>query len=1142
MFITEDGIKYAVNPLNTDVKVKIHKMRKHDVVITDWKTGKEIFRQDGFEAPEHWSDTAINILCSRWARGKLGTSERECSTHDVFERIASSICNFGVETGHIDEGNVENWIDYLVAIQQDQRAVFNTPVYLNAGWTDNPRTSACFLIPVEDNYESLTTHTQVESRVFQHGGGAGVYVGNVSHEGRALSKGGYASGPLPFNEGWDRSSGAIKSGGSHRRAARDVTMDIRHPDCYRSKEYLDSLSVSALDLDFIREKQIFEQIRKDLASLGHDVGMNSIVDYMLPAQNANRAVLVYDEFLNAVKNDGEWDVCDPRSGERVWTYKAKEIWDALCYATWYAADPTIKYFDNINEYNMCRKGRLTLPDGTVLDFDNMEIVCSNPCISSSGCFQTRNETVTIEQLFDHGGVVDIWDGKEYRPARFFMSGKRRTVLVTLDDNTTIETTPDHIFYAYESNPHGPKEKLCPAKDLLGLYVFKDGKDLVRVESVEPQEGPVFVYDFEMLEGPHYALCNGIMVHNCNEVIYPVPPVSGALISCNLAMLRLTKYKQGRAGFDVDAYVADAQFMLTLQDVLVDYSDYPTELGTQWTRANRILGLSLSDLGGLLMSMGIPYDSDEGRLYAEAIAALHFYSATEQSIKMASKLGACENYARNADNVQDVLIKHGKHLELLMVKQWGKVFADESWVQMLQRTHDLANMSLLNLERYGLRNMQVVSYAPQGTTGMITDCFSTGPEPMIAPISYKTLSGGGTITQAPSVVRDALSLVLEAHVQDFCGEFLGTSPEAYARLKSDDAFAYLIENGTLAGFDDMDSGYDSIFATALGIHTKDGVKLSIHPNGHVDMVGVLQRFVSAAISKSVNVPNHITPEGISDIYMRAWEKGVKAISIYRDGSKGAQPVKIKLDEEVDQEVHDEQQDLLALTQEVERLKAELAKKNVPVKATRVKLPDNVPSLRKKIRLDGHEIYMHVGLYENGSAGEVFLTGVQGSFVAGMLDSFATLLSLGFQYGVPFEDLYRKFEAVSFAPQGWYSEIKGYASSLPSLILKLLKKGIDDGEFKRYADNFYGKNQSVGFPANFRPADHELDKRIAEIINQQKDLTDDEQSLVNDFVDQELNQQPVQQKTSDPCPVCGSLMVRTGKCKTCVSCSYSDGGCG
>lgn len=1036
--------RYAYNPLNRAVKVPIHKTRKHDVVITDWKTGKEIFRQEGVEAPEHWSDTAINIACSRWFRGKLGTPEREVSTHQMFERVASAICNFGAETGHIAQEDLDAWIDYLVAIQQDQRAVFNTPVYLNAGWTDNPRTSACFLIPVEDNYESLTQHTQVEARVFQHGGGAGVYVGNVSHEGRALSKGGYASGPLCFNEGWDRSSGAIKSGGSHRRAARDVTMDIRHPDCFRSADYLKSLPVSALDTDFIREKQIFEQIRKDLASLGHDVGMNTIVDYMLPAQNANRAVLVYDEFLNAVKEDGEWDVCDPRTGERVWTYMAREVWDALCYATWYAADPTIKFFDNINEYNMCRNGRLTLPDGTVLDIENMEIVCSNPC---------------------------------------------------------------------------------------------------------------------------------------NEVIYPVPPVSGALISCNLAMLRLTKYKKGRAGFDVEAYVADAQFMLTLQDILVDYSDYPTELGTQWTRANRILGLSLSDLGGLLMSMGIPYDSDKGRLYAEAVAALHFYAALNQSAYMASVLGPCENYERNKGNVARVLDLHRKHLDDLNHR--ATLQYDDKALAIVEQASLLCAGAMTQVAQYGLRNMQVVSYAPQGTTGMITDCFSTGPEPMIAPISYKTLSGGGTITQAPQVVKEAIEYVLQKHFErEGYHEHPNLGVYEYVESYKDAAFDHLIERGTLDGF--INNDYDDIFATALGIHTKEGVKLSIHPNGHVDMLGVLQRFVSGAISKSVNLPSISTVADISDIYMRAWEKGVKAISIYRDGSKGAQPVKIKLDEEVDQEVHDEQQDILALTQEVERLKAELAKQNVPVKATRVKLPDNVPSLRKKIRLDGHEIYMHVGLYENGSVGEVFLTGVQGSFVAGMLDSFATLLSLGFQYGVPFEDLYRKFEAVSFAPQGWYGEIQGYASSLPSLILKLLKKGLEDGAFKRYAENFYGKKitgdstflidseqkqvkvwdyvltfneerEMYGKPRydlleineaieRHRKIDPSFEKRFADFINTQKDLTDADQEIINDFVEQELKQQPVQQKTSDPCPVCGSLMVRTGKCKTCVSCSYSDGGCG
>ena len=952
------------NPLNVEVAIQETQTKNIDIVIKDWKTGKEVFNQKEVSVPASWSRTAAQIAASRWFRGKLGTPERETSTFQMFSRVANAICNFAAEKGYFPVDQKQEWIDYLIALQQDQRAVFNTPVYLNAGWTENPRTSACFLLAVEDNYESLTNHTQVEAKVFQHGGGAGVYVGNISHEGRALSRGGYASGPLTFNEGWDRSSGAIKSGGSHRRAARDVTLDVRHPDCYRNAEYLATLPTSSLDTDFIREKQNFEKIRKDLASLGYDVGMNSMVDYVLPAQNANRAVLIYDEFMQAVELNSAWDVYCPRTKEKIWTYPAAEIWDALCYATWYAADPTVKFYNTINFYNMCENGQLTI-DGEIHEYKGMVIVTSNPC---------------------------------------------------------------------------------------------------------------------------------------NEVVYPVPQVSEAAISCNLAMMRLTKYLKEDGEFDHRAYIADVKFMLTLQDALVDYASYPTPLCDQWTKANRILGLSLSDLGGLLMAKGLPYDSAEGREYAGAIAALHFYSALSRSATLAEMLGPCENYKRNADVVDRVLAQHDNNLfEPLRIDAADIMYWAKSQAYIAERL----------LRQHGLRNMQVVSYAPQGTTGMTTDCFATGPEPLTAPVGYKTLSGGGSIKQTPMVVRIALKHVLEKVYEENINSYVdGTSVDQLAEDNTELAFEYLTTYGTLNGFDDIRTDkYDKIFETALGIHTADGVKLSISPYGHVDMVGQLQKFVSGAISKTVNLPSHYTPKDISDIYFRAWRKGVKAISIYRDGSKGAQPIRIT--ENVEADPIQSQTDMLLLQGEVDRLRAELSKASVPVPAHRVKLPDNVCSVRKKLKLDGHEIYMHVGLFEDGSIGEVFITGIQGTFVAGMLDAFATLFSIGLQYGIPFDDLYRKFEAVSFAPQGFNREIEGYASSLPSLIVKTLRKGFDTGEFKRYASAYHGTTQ---------------------------ELEDTVDSL------EAPSTEPENKITSDPCSACGSLMIQTGKCKTCVSCGYSNGACG
>lgn len=944
----------ARNPFDHTVKLDPIHTKKHHVKIKDWKTGKIVFEQEGVEAPETWSDTAVNIATSRWFRGKLGTPERETSTEQMFRRVAQEITTAGVSTGHIKADERQGFEAYMVLLQQHQKGVFNTPVYLNAGWSKDPRTSACFLLAVEDNYESLTHHTEVEARVFQHGGGAGVYVGNISHEGRPLGKGGYASGPLYFNEGWDRSSGAIKSGGSHRRAARDVTLPIDHPDCYRDKEYLASLPVAALDTDFIREKQIYEKIRKDLASLGHDVSMNSLVDYVLPAQNANRAVLVYDKFLQAVEQDKEWNVICPRTKEVVWTYQARTVWDALCYATWYAADPTIKFFDNINEWNVCTKGRITLKDGTILDLDNMMIYLSNPC---------------------------------------------------------------------------------------------------------------------------------------NEVIYPVPLVSEALISCNLAMLRLTEYfDTATQKFDVNAYIADVRVLLTCQDILVDYASYPTEIGTEWTRANRILGLSISDLGGLLMLRGLPYDSDEGRNFAEKIAALHFFAAYNHSTCMANNLGPCENYERNKDQVRKVFDKHRC--------AFNHVAPDPTEDSYLVDAVDvLAANTSLNLDACGLRNMQVVSYAPQGTTGMITDCHATGPEPLIAIQSFKTLSGGGTVVQAPAVVAEAM-------------EAMGLDPEAH--------YKELVETGTLK---DYPESVVKVFETALGISVGNEVKLHIHPNGHVDMIAAVQPFISGSASKTCNVPNSYTPEDIGALYLRAWQKGVKAISIYRDGCKGAQPVSIKKEEKKEDAEQVEVIDSALvhnLQEQIANLKGELSKRSVPVQAHRVKLPDSVCSQRVKLRMAGHELYMHVGLFEDGSIGEVFLTGVQGSFVAGMVDAFATLLSLGLQYGVPFEDLYRKFEAVSFAPQGFVAGL-GFCASIPALVMKSLKVGIDTGAYKRYADAFYGNNHSEVLPV-VESASVEAGSDVSEGAGHNHNVT------------------------GEPCPNCGSLLVQTGKCKTCVSCGYNSGGCG
>lgn len=964
------------------------------VVISDF-TGREIFRQDRVLVPKSWSDTAVKIAVSRWFRGKLGTEEREDAIHQMFHRVASSLSQFGQENGYFsNDEESEGAYQTLMQLQLDQKVVFNTPVYLNAGWNANPRCSACFLIHVEDNYESLTEHAVVEGRVFQHGGGAGLSLSHISHEGRLLGRGGEASGPLTFNEGWDRSAGAIKSGGANRRAARDVTLDVRHPDCYRSPEYIATLKHAPLDVDFIREKMVYENIRKDLAGLGHEVGMNSLIDYVLPAQNANRAVGVYDDFMQAVLEQRDWDVCCPRSGEKVWTYPAKEIWDAICYATWASADPTIKFLDTINRWNTTPRGEL-LVDGVLKKFDNLKIDKSNPC---------------------------------------------------------------------------------------------------------------------------------------NEVVYSVPPVSKALVACNLAMLRLTKYYDAQTGvFDSLQFANDAQLTFMYQDMIVDYSDYPTVLGDQWTRANRIIGISFSDLGGVLMAMGLPYDSDEGRDTAGAMCALLLASGMSMSAKLAEELGPCEAWVWNTEHAHAVMSGHLKNLESLLERTNKNSYGNA--YQIASHAYGLMSTALIMAKKTGFRNMQFVSLAPQGTTGLITDCYSTGPEPLYALRSFKTLSGGGMLTQTPECVSDALLSHIENNKEmwrDRCwsSEWHGKKHEIpvdaiTTSMILEWATYELLEYGESSV---LDSREIRIFETAGGVWSKSRNKsvLALSPEAHIDMLAALQPFVSGAISKTVNLPNSATVEDVSDLYIRAWERGVKAVAVYRDGSKGAQVLSTKAEDDEGTEDLIDGAEKLALQEQIATLQDELARGINATQVLRLKLPADVASIRKRIVLSGHKVYLHIGLYPDGSVGEIYLTGVQGSFLSGMLDSFAILVSFGLQYGIPFESLYRKFEATEFSPNGFLPNI-GFAASFPAAIMKTLKKGIEDGEFRRYAEAFYIHSDDIDEDDD--GDDTEEDTGAKGVVREEVKFFDSDST-----------------PTGEPCWNCGTLMFQSGRCKYCPSCGANAGGCG
>jgi ribonucleoside-diphosphate reductase alpha chain len=552
-------------------------------------------------------------------------------------------------------------------------------------------------------------------------------------------------------------------------------------------------------------------------------------------------------------------------------------------------------------------------------------------------------------------------------------------------------------------------------------------------------------------------------------------------ACNLSSINLMKFfNMDDGSFNVENFRHACDIMITAQEMLVDNASYPTPAIAENSRKLRPLGLGYANLGALLMASGLPYDSDEGRAYAASITSLMTGEAYLQSSKVAAEVGPFSEYPRNRDVFLEVI---GMHRDAAyQVPNHNQAMSPE-----LARAHKAVwDAALESGKQSGYKNGQVTVLAPTGTIGFMMDCDTTGVEPDLALVKYKKLVGGGTI----KIVNQTVPLALRRL--------------NYTEQEINAIVDYVDEKGTIEGAPGFKEEHLTVFDCAF--RALNGTR-SIHYMGHVKMMGAVQPFLSGAISKTVNMPPDATPDEIAGVYMEGWKQGLKAIAIYRDGCKRTQPLNTAASRSDTK--HPEARGSFEY----------VGKAVAPVPAPyRRKLPDERRSITHKFSISGHEGYVTVGLYEDGKPGEIFIVmSKEGSTISGLMDSFATAISLTLQYGVPLEALVDKFTHMRFEPSGFTKNPEiPMAKSLVDYIFKWLGSKFMTAEQKQAIGIISRDNDSTGPIA---VTQQQVVSRSA--ISEEHKLTFETQA------------------DAPACHECGSIMIRNGSCYRCLNCGATSG---
>jgi len=860
------------------------------------------FEQRDVEFPKSWSQNATNIVAQKYFRGQMDSPEREHSVKQMIGRVATTIAGWGFDRGYFASEKDSKKFEYeLTYILLNQLAAFNSPVWFNVGFEENPQCSACFILSVDDSMEAILDWNTKEGMIFRGGSGSGINLSKIRGSMEPLSKGGTASGPVSFMRGADSWAGTIKSGGKTRRAAKMVVLDVDHPNIE----------------EFIWCKAKEEKKAQALADAGFDMSIDGDGFYSIQYQNANNSVRVTDEFMEAAKQNKDWDLTARATGKVVSTVKAKGLLDELSQAAWECADPGMQYDTTINRWHTCpNSGRIN---------------ASNPC-------------------------------SEY---------------MHVDDS-----------------------------------------------------------------------------------------------ACNLASINLMKFRNKDGSFDTEKFKHTVDTVFLAQEIIVGASSYPTEQIGQNANEFRQLGLGYANLGAFLMSNGMAYDSDEGRTTAAAITSLMTGRAYRQSAKIADVVGPYTQYEKNKQPHNDVMKMHRTAAYQIGSENCN----DDALLTEAQKAWDEA---VQIGEQNGYRNAQATVLAPTGTISFLMDCDTTGIEPDFSLVKFKELVGGGQMT----IVNRTVPLALKT---------LG-----YEQDEIDAIETYINDKGTIIGAPGLAGEHLPIFDVAVG-------ERAISHMGHIKMMAATQPFISGAISKTVNLPQSATAEDISDAYTQGWELGLKALAIYRDGSKTAQ----------------------ALRTDAQKSKEDKPEQTTPM---RRRMPKERQSITHKFSIAGNEGYITAGMYEDGTVGEIFLTdiGKEGSTLRGMMNAFATSISLALQYGVPLETLVRKFSYMRFEPEGITDNPEiPFTKSLPDYIMRWVASRFLSADIQ----------EELGI---LTPEVRE--RKIAEqAANPQLAIEIDTAEKTEPRTAPAAPAQP-SMDLGPACTQCGNMMQRTGSCYTCPGCGNNTG-CG
>ena len=1183
-----------------------------NAVISNEK-GEVVFEQRDVEVPKSWSQTATNVVASKYFRGTLGTPQRERSVKQLIGRVVRTIVGWGRAQGYFEsEADAQTYESELKHLLVYQKMAFNSPVWFNFAVEPRPQGSACFINSVEDTMESILTLARTEGMLFKYGSGTGTNLSPIRSSKELLAGGGTASGPVSFMKGYDAFAGVIKSGGKTRRAAKMVILNIDHPDV----------------VDFIKCKQ--EEEKKAWALI--DAGYNSALDG--PAyssvffQNSNNSVRVTDDFMQAVVEDRDWQTRAVTTGEPVETFKALDLLRMIADATWACGDPGMQFDTTINDWHPCSNtGRIN---------------ASNPCVTGDTLVATGEGAVPIRDLVGRPMVEIVGKEGDLVPVtEVFRTGVKPIFLLKTHSGFTLKVTKDHPVWTanrgdvkagdlkagdqlalmpgrFGSESVGaPPHEVVSVVDrfavpdnaasgkrltdeafrldrdstmalLRGLfakhgaigsgedksaYVSLDSASLTllrqtqllllqfgikaklhesrtvgqthslrmsrnsrllferwigfhpesdKAKRLRELDGAVAAYNdpltdaFESLERlgeeevfdlteprTHHFVAGGLLVHNCSEYMF----IDDS--ACNLASLNLMKLTNEDGELDVAAYKKAIETTILAQEIIVDNASYPTARIAKNSHEYRPLGLGYANLGALLMSRGLAYDSDAGRDYAAAITAVLTGQAYVESAKIAETMGPFLGYEKNRDPFLRVIKKHGSHV--------AKIDSAHVPLDLYQAARDCWEEAYELGKKHGIRNAQATVIAPTGTIAFMMDCDTTGIEPDIALVKYKRLVGGGLLKIVNQTVPKALDRL------------------GYSEQQIKEILEYVDESETIEGAPHLKDAHMTVFDCAF--KPRRGTR-SIQYMGHLKMMGATQPFISGAISKTVNVPPDVTVDEIMEAYLQSWKLGLKAVAIYRDGCKRSQPLSTSKDQA---KVKVEAAPGVGVAVEVPR-------------AVRHRLPVERRAITHKFSIAGHDGYITVGMYEDGQPGEIFLVmAKEGSVVSGLMDSFATAVSLALQYGVPLQVLVDKFSHVRFEPSGFTNN-----SEIP------IAKSIVDYIFRWLASKFLGKDQQRAIGIHVKSDEDARgasgEKPAPEGKYSNGPITALPVSLSSGpaggtssgpsgsappsvgAASFDPSRTPFAFRPDEdapPCPDCGSIMVRNAACYKCLNCGATSG---